>query len=177
MEGIKNNLKDKSKVVVYGGNFMAAKVAHSIKSKYKDIEVTMVCESDNGPSSDVVGDQVGNWMTSALTFRGIKVVSGETILGTEVDLNKNRVGMVKLSDGSALKVDMIVNCLGRSPATKFIDQSRPVCKLRTGMDGTVRVDPFQRTMVRDIYAAGDPADTAYWVNGTRSSINREFNSQ
>lgn len=140
---------------------MAASIAHSIKSKYKDrIEVTIVCESDNGPSSDLVGDQVGNWLTSALQFRGVKVVSGETILSSEKTAHKNEISSVKLSDGSTLPVDMLINCLGRTPATKFIDDSRSVCKLKTGMDGTLRVDPFQRTMVRDIYAAGDPADTA-----------------
>jgi len=145
---------------------------------FKDkINVSLISINEKGPSSDVAGLEMGQYFTNALEHKGINIINGCAVVSHDYNEDTHTLNKIYLSDDSSHDLDILIDCSNRKANTSFIDDSKNVCKLRVGLEGTIRVDPFQRTLCKDIYAAGDPANVVYWVNGNRNTVNRAFQAQ
>lgn len=78
------------------------------------------------------------------------------------DQSGNVIG-VKLVDGKIIEGDLVLCAAGVLPATRFLAESG----IERDVMGGIICDPFLKTSVPDIYAAGDIASYPYWYSGRR----------
>jgi nitrite reductase (NADH) large subunit len=140
-EGVRN-------AVVIGGGRVGMKAAAVLK--HKGLEVSVVEKFDHVVPlqfDDVAGEIVG----SAVAGRGIDLILGRGVAGiVEKD---GRVKAVELEDGRHIEARLVLVATGVEPNTGLARDAG------IAVNRGVLVDPFMRTSLADIYAAGDVVET------------------
>lgn len=74
----------------------------------------------------------------------------------------NKVGSIKLKDGTSIPADVVIMAVGIGPATEFLKESG----FNLEKDGSLKVDKHMRVKgVPDVYATGDIATFPYVQQG------------
>ncbi len=141
------------RVVVVGGGFIGAEVAATCRGH--DIDVTLV-EALPVPLGRVLGDEIGAVMADLHRDHGVDVRLGVGVAGLDPSpTDPDRVGRVRLADGSAVDADLVVVGIGVSPATGWLDGSGLTLDDGVVCDATTLAAP-------GVVAAGD---VARWPSG------------
>jgi NADPH-dependent 2,4-dienoyl-CoA reductase/sulfur reductase-like enzyme len=137
------------RVVVIGAGFIGAEVAAT--ARVRGLEVTMV-EALPMPLVRGLGPVMGSALADLHRARGVDVRLGVGVDAIEGD---QRVERVRLSDGSVIEADVVLEAIGVAPATEWLSD----CGIEL-RDGVVCDANLQAGT--DVYAAGD---LVRWPNG------------
>lgn len=152
----------KTRVVCLGSSFMAVEAAAQLVPKAGS--VTLVARQ-NVPFKTQLGEQIGRRILELLEGNGVllRMSSGITrILGNSL----GQVKGVELVDKSRIRCDLLILGTGCKCNTSFLIDSGVALSPR----GSVDVNDFLETSVRDVFAGGDIAN-AYILGGFKDRVN------
>jgi len=134
------------RVVVIGLGFIGCEVAASLRML--GLEVTAI---DPGPAplARVLGPEVGGVIAGLHRSRGVQLVLGDGVDRLE---GGERVERVITKSGRQFECDFVVAGIGIDPEVDLLTAAG--ARISNG----VEVDPYCRTSLPDVYAAGDIAD-------------------
>jgi 3-phenylpropionate/trans-cinnamate dioxygenase ferredoxin reductase subunit len=133
---------DARRIAVIGGGWVGSEVAASLRQLGRD--VTLISNQPR-PLERVLGPEVADVYREVHLEHGVRLVHGH-VAALEGD---ERVGAVRLSDGTRIAADLVVVGIGAAPRIKLATRAG----LET-RDGAIVTDEFLRTSVPNIYAAG-----------------------
>ena len=142
------------KVVVLGGGLIGLRDAYALRQKQK--EVTVVVKSPQILSQMVDADAAGI-LASVLEKNGVRIMTG---LAAKEILGKESVEGILLDNGEKMQCQLVIIGKGVKPNTELASS----CGVKVG-DG-IAVDKFLRTSDKNIFAAGDVAETYDIARGT-----------
>jgi NAD(P)H-nitrite reductase large subunit len=105
-----------------------------------------------------MGPTAGGMIKDWCTAKGVQVFTGTKVESIEKGTNGAAL-KVKLSNGQAMDVDLVISATGVRPAIGFLEKSGVKCLLG------VLTDEHLQTSVPGIYAAGDCAEAFDKVSG------------
>ncbi|GAB7066686.1 mycothione reductase [Mycobacterium hodleri] len=134
------------RLVVLGGGYIAAELAHVMSAAGS--EITVIENGDmllGGPQDDEVRSTFTDLMSTRWDLR----------LGTELDAIDGEPGdlTLTLADGSTVSADMLLVAAGRTPNADRLEVS--VGGVDLDDKGRVAVDEFGRTSAEGVFALGD----------------------
>lgn len=143
-------LADAERVVIVGGGFIGTEVASMAVARGLGVTVVEV----DRLFARLLGDRVAERICAMHRHHGVTLITGIPLDSVKRDGSAFRVDTC---DGRRLAADVVVVAVGMRPATAWLADSalRAPCGIRCDADG--------RTMVPDVFAAGDCAlalDTA-----------------
>lgn len=156
--GMRETLTKARKALVLGGGLVGFKAAYGLMKR--GLEVTMLIKSGY-PLSMQVDESAGNLILNELVKHGLHVRVGAEVSSFE---GNRHVTGAHLSDGSAIKCDMVVIGKGVLPSVSFVPHDH------INVDLGILVNENLETSSSGIYAAGDVAEyidiarKTRWVN-------------
>lgn len=151
------------RVIVYGSGTLALESSETLRQR--GLEVCHLMRGDR-LWSEVLDSVASDMVLQEERRDGIDVRTGEAIV--EVVADHGKVTGVVTSLGTHLPCDLLIVAIGIEPEIGFLRTSGIAC------GQGVRVDPWMRTNVPDIYAAGDVVETIDRVNGTTRVLGQWF---
>ncbi|GAB3023752.1 NAD(P)/FAD-dependent oxidoreductase [Oleiagrimonas citrea] len=148
-------------VAVVGGGFIGAELAASLTDA--GCKVSMIFPGD-AIGAGRFSDGLGDFLNEYYRERGVDLRPGRTVEDGRADDDSV---ILKLSDGSELKVDAVAAGLGVEPETELAEQSG--LKVENG----IIVDARLRTADPAIWAAGDVANFPSLALGHRRRVEHE----
>lgn len=159
-------LKEKTEVakdiVVVGGGFIGVEVAEQL-AKHKDKTVHLVEMQDHCLSAafseklTIIADQT-------ISEMGVHLRTSTKVM--EIKGIEGKVSEVLLSDGTALKADLVILSIGYCPNTCLAEKAG----LELASNGAIRRDNYMRTAIKDVYAVGDCAESIGFITGRTDNI-------
>jgi 3-phenylpropionate/trans-cinnamate dioxygenase ferredoxin reductase component len=149
---------DGAHLVIVGAGWIGLEIAAA--ARQRGATVTVV-EAADLPLQRILGDEMAAVFATLHRGHGVDFRFGTQIAELRGD---RRVARVVLGDGTALAADAVLVAVGAQPDTGLAE--------RTGLavDNGVLVDGSLRTADPDIYAAGDIANVAHPLLGTRVRV-------
>ena len=146
--------KTKNAVVV-GSGFIGVEVAENlVEMGIKTSLVEMAPQVLPGYDYDV-----SLFIKDHMEEKGLKVLVNSTVSGFKADKSGNVEKAV--INGEEVPADLVVIAVGVKPNTAFLEGSG----IELGESGAVKVDGNFQTSVKDIYAAGDCAESTNLITG------------
>jgi len=162
IEQLKAKTDAAKSIVVIGGGFIGVEVAEQL-AKYSDkrtslVEVEKHClfrafSADLASKADVEIKESG-----VNLYTGVKV---DEIVG-----GNGKAAGVKLSNGETIDADIVISAIGYKPNIHLAAEAG----LEINGCGMIRVDNYQRTSKKDVYAIGDCAQTVGFITGRIENI-------
>jgi 3-phenylpropionate/trans-cinnamate dioxygenase ferredoxin reductase subunit len=141
------------RAVVIGLGFIGSEVSASFRQL--GVEVAAV-EGARVPLARVLGDEVGQVLTSIHRDKGVELVLEDSVAACE---GAGRVERVRTSKGRVLECDMVVAGIGIVPNTELLAAAG------AQVDNGVLVDAHCRTSLPDVFAAGDVTNHQHPIFG------------
>ncbi|HEY8888914.1 MAG TPA: FAD-dependent oxidoreductase [Clostridium sp.] len=135
---------------IIGTGFIGLEVCENFKEL--GIEVTMI-EKLHQVSPGLDSD-MAVYVREHIEKNGVKVLIG-------VSANELTTSSVILSDGTSIKIDMILLSTGVRPNIEIAKQAG----IDLGITGAIKVDEKMRTNLKDIYACGDCIEQFHVITG------------
>jgi glutathione reductase (NADPH) len=140
-----------NRIVVVGGGYIAVEFAGIFHGL--GVETTLVYRGEKILRG--FDDDMRDGLTEALTRRGIKVITGQTIAG----ITAGAAGKsVTLSGGTVIAAEEVMLAIGRAPNVAGLGLEAAGVTL--GKRGEIPVDAYSATNVSGIFAVGDVTDRA-----------------
>jgi NADPH-dependent 2,4-dienoyl-CoA reductase/sulfur reductase-like enzyme len=142
-------------IVVIGGGFIGMEFADECRKKGHKITVVellehclqTVCTTDLCIRAE---EAIKGSGVEIITSNGVKSINGG-----------DKVESITLQDGRELKCEMVIVGIGVVPNVKLAREAG----LEIGPTGGIKVDEFQRTTAKDIFAVGDCAEKYSFFTG------------
>lgn len=146
VKGIKENLRNTSEAVIVGGGLLGLEAAYNLKRK--GLEVSIVDTSPNLLSRQL-DRKASLLLEKKVRSLGIKLFSGLSVKEINGGISAEEV---MLSDGTAIKSELVLFSAGVIPNVNFIG----ACGI--AVNRGIIVDEKMRTDNLHIYACGDAAE-------------------
>ncbi len=148
-------------IVIIGGGFIGVEFAEEI-SNFKDKKISIIEKAEHCLSFNF-DDEFIKIVEKKLKEKGVKIYlkkSVEEIGGAKA------VEYVKLDDKEKIPADLVILSIGARPNTKLAEKAG----IRIEEKGTILVDEYLRTNIKDIFAVGDCAQTKHFLTGENVSV-------
>lgn len=132
-------------LVIVGGGFVAAEFAHVFSALGSRVSLVIRGSMLLSHCDDDIGERFTD-----IASRKWELRNHRTVTGGHTDSSGT---VLELDDGSRMHADAVLVATGRTPNADLLDASLAGVELRD--DGLVRVDEYQRTSARGIFALGD----------------------
>lgn len=139
-------LENKKRVALYGAGLVSLEIAAALLEAGHGVDIF----ARSRILRRYFEEEPAKIISGILRRHGAEFYNGKEIV--EVNRENGSIKM-ELSDGSLLTSDLLICCLGVKPRTGFLMDTN--IKVNDG----VLVDRNMRTNVRDVYAAGDVAES------------------
>ena len=139
--------KSADSAVVIGAGFIALEIAEALMHKGLDVYFNVRSRI----LRKLLEPEVSEFLTKKFEQRGLKMLTGEEI--SEIG-GADRVEYV-LHKGKKVTANLVVVGTGVKPSVALAEK----CGIELGPTGAIKVDNYLQTSVRDIYAAGDCAES------------------
>ncbi|HKK68679.1 MAG TPA: FAD-dependent oxidoreductase, partial [Bacteroidales bacterium] len=149
-------------IVVIGAGFIGVEIAEQL-AKHKDKTVSLI-EMEKHSLYRAFSEDFAIKADSEVRASGVHLKTEtkvEEIIGKD-----GKVTGVKLSNGKILDAEMVISSVGYKPNTDLAKTSG----LEINSRDAIRVDNYQRTTEKDIYAVGDCAATKGFITGRSDNI-------
>ena len=148
------------KALVVGGGFIGLEMAENLR--IRGIQVTLV---EMAPQvMNVIDPEMAAIVHRELRRHGVELHLNETVTGFE-PLSEGGV-LSRLGSGKGLAADMVLLSIGVQPNTGFLADSG----IQLGARGHIIVDPYLRTNITDIFAAGDAIEVVNPFTGKKAAV-------
>ena len=141
------------RAVVMGLGFIGSEVSASLRQL--GVEVTAV-EGARVPLARVVGEEVGQVLTSIHREKGVELILEDSVAAFE---GSARVERVRTKKGRVVECEMVVAGIGIVPNTELLAAAG------ANIDNGVLVDERCRTSLPDVFAAGDVTNHLHPIFG------------
>ena len=153
------NFRHPKNVCIIGGGFIGVEMAENIKGL--GIDVTIIQKGDQllkNFDKDMI-----SFIHNHIRSKGVKILLNSNVLDIE-----NIAGevIVKFSDNSSLKFDIVLVAIGVRPDNELAIKAG----LKLGDSGAISVNDMMETSIRDIYAVGDAVEITHNVLGEKRII-------
>jgi 3-phenylpropionate/trans-cinnamate dioxygenase ferredoxin reductase component len=165
-DGIREDAKRASRVVVIGGGWIGAEVAASVRQLGRDVVLIV---GGDAPLDKVLGPEVSGIYRRLHEEHGVGLVTNQR--ATAIHGRGGAAAVVETGDGQRIEGDLVVVGIGAAPRTKLAKDAG----LKVG-DG-VLVDDRLGSSDPGIYAAGDIASAAHPRFGDRVRIEHWDNAR
>lgn len=146
-------------VILAGGGFIGLELAENLKEVGMDVTIVQRPKQLMNPFDPDMASFIHNEMRK----HGVNLYLGHTVDGVE----ETDTGVeVSLKEGTKLQADMVVIALGVTPDTYLAKEAG----LELGLKGSILVDEYMETSVKDIYAVGDAVQVKQSVTGNDALI-------
>jgi CoA-dependent NAD(P)H sulfur oxidoreductase len=153
---------DIKKVAIIGMGYIALEMCEALKAR--NIEVEMVKpRSQFLPWMDT---QLADVVKQEVERNGVELHCGHSINKIVPTAAIPQKSLAVVGDNFELVADMVLVAIGVTPNSSFAAQSG----LELGIDNSITVDHSLLTSNKDIYAAGDCADSFHIVTGGKAYI-------
>ena len=149
------------RAVIVGGGYIGLEMADVLR--HAGLEVTMV-EKSPRPMA-LLDEEMAGPIIEELQSNGVELVLGDGLAELQAS-DDQQVRQVVTESGKKLSADMVVLAIGVRPNVELARAAG----LEIGAAGAIRVDEYQRTSDRDIYAVGDAAEVIHGVTGKTARI-------
>jgi NADPH-dependent 2,4-dienoyl-CoA reductase/sulfur reductase-like enzyme len=139
--------KSADSAVVIGAGFIALEIAEALMHKGLDVYFNVRSRI----LRKLLEPEVSEFLTKKFERHGLKMLTGEEI--SEIG-GADRVEYV-LHKGKKVTANLVVVGTGVKPSVALAEK----CGIELGSTGAIKVDNYLQTSVRDIYAAGDCAES------------------
>ncbi|MFH1985661.1 MAG: FAD-dependent oxidoreductase [Pseudomonadota bacterium] len=148
MTVLREKARAAKKIVILGGGFIGAEFADELaRDPGAEIHIVEIMPKLLSLAfDDAFCDAVANELTTA----GVHVRTGRRAVSID---GQNAVASVTLDDGARLPADMVVVGIGGRPNTLLAEKGG----LMLTQGGSIWVDSYMRTRVKNIFAVGDCA--------------------
>ena len=147
-----NGLKKAIKIAVIGGGFIGIECAQALKQRKKEV---IVIETLDHILANMLDEEISSIAQEKLEQLGIKFILSNQV--KEI-IGKNEVEGLKLKDGK-IDCDMVILAAGFRPNIDIVKNSK------IGVNQGIIVNDFMESNVKDIFAAGDVAESFDCING------------
>lgn len=138
-------IEPSTRLVVIGAGFIGQEVAATARKI--GAEVTIL-EAMSEPLVGILGAELGSWFAQMHREEGVNVLCSTT--ATEIVAGADaRIEALITDDGRRLECDVVVVGIGVAPADAWLVESE--------LSDGVEIDGLGRTLVPDVFAAGDVA--------------------
>jgi 3-phenylpropionate/trans-cinnamate dioxygenase ferredoxin reductase component len=148
------------RMAVIGGGWIGCEVAAS--ARQKGLEVTLI-EQAAAPLEGVLGRELGDIYAAIHRDHGVEVLTGATVEAIEAE-------RVVLAGGRAVECDHVVVGIGVAPRTALAEAAG------LQVDNGIVVDERLATSADGVFAAGDVANAAHPLFGTRLRVEHWHNA-
>ena len=153
------NYKQPKNVCIIGGGFIGVEMAENIKGL--GIDVTIIQKGDQllkNFDKDMI-----SFIHNHIRSKGVKILLNSNVLDIE---NIDDEVIVKFSDNSSLKFDVVLVAIGVRPDNQLAIKAG----LKLGDSGAISVNDMMETSIRDIYALGDAVEINHNILGEKRVI-------
>ena len=142
---LKHAIKNIDDLVIIGAGYIGLEVAASLKNN--NLKITVI-DMDDRVMSSAIEKYLSEFFYNKHISEGVNFLFNQNVASIK---NHNGRSLIKLSDGSVLKSDVILVGIGVKPNIKLAKQIGLIC------DDGIKVDEYGQTSEKDIYATGDCA--------------------
>ncbi|MBA9073909.1 NADPH-dependent 2,4-dienoyl-CoA reductase/sulfur reductase-like enzyme [Flavobacterium gossypii] len=139
--------------VIVGGGYIGLEMAEALL--IRGLKVSLVNRSEE--IMNTLDPDMGTLIHKAMKNLGVTIYSNEELKHFETE--KDRISAV-VTNKRTLKADLVILGMGTSPNTAFLKNS----KIALSEKGAVKVARTQRTNIRNVWSAGDCAETFHLVS-------------
>ena len=147
LEKLLEAVKSANRILIIGGGFIGVEVSDEINKLGKNVTIVEMLENLLPNAFD---DDMGGILEENMKNKGIKVFTKTKV---EEILGDGKVRAVKLSSGEELETDLVIFSVGYRPNTAWLKDKG----IRLMENGSIWVDEYMRTSVKDVFAVGDCA--------------------
>ncbi len=146
------------RVAVVGLGYVGYELAECLKHIGKEV---IAIEAYNRPLPRTLDEDLSEYVVSSMQEGGVELMLGSRVVAIEgkEDIAKE----VILEKGESVQADAMVLAIGIRPNVELAKAAG----LKLGSTGALWVDDRLRTSAKDVYAAGDVAETRDLVTGDR----------
>lgn len=153
------NFSHPKNVCIIGGGFIGVEMADNIKGL--GIDVTIIQKGDQ-LLKNLDKDMI-SFIHNHIRSKGVKILLNSNVIDIE---NIEGEVIVKFSDNSSLKFDVVLVAIGVRPDNELAIKAG----LKLGESGAISVNSLMETSIRDIYAVGDAVEITHNVLGEKRII-------
>lgn len=139
--------------VIVGGGYIGLEMAEALL--IKGLKVSLVNRSEE--IMNTLDPDMGSVIHETMKKLGVTIYTNEELKHFEAEDDKVTAVVTKKR---TLKADMVILGMGTSPNTAFLKNS----KIALSEKGAVKVAKTQRTNIRNVWSAGDCAETFHIVS-------------
>lgn len=148
---IKHYAKHAHNIVLIGGGFISLELAASLSQMGKQVTIL---ERTSYPLGKILGQNISQYFMKMHKDHGVKIVTSVEITSLNVD-DHNQIKSVSTNLNETFKCDMLVIGVGVVPNPSISHPDLEVLK------GTIVVNAYNETSIKDVYAAGDVVSWPY----------------
>jgi 3-phenylpropionate/trans-cinnamate dioxygenase ferredoxin reductase subunit len=166
-ERLREAFRPGAKVVIIGGGWIGLEGAAAARAASADVTVLEMAAQ---PLLAVLGEQLGASFAALHRDHGVDLRTGVTVEAIERAEGGDRVGAVRLGDGSVLPADVVLVGVGVVPNVEL------AVAAGVDVDNGVLVDAQGRSSDPDIFAVGDVANAETPAFGARLRVEHWANA-
>ena len=141
------------KAVIVGGGYIGLEMAEALI--LKGIKVTIINRSKE--VMNTLDPDMGKKVHDVLLNLGVTIYNSESLDYFE---EKESIVTAVVTDKKTIKTDLVILGMGTAPNTSFLTKS----KIKLSDKKAIKVNRFQQTNIKNVWAAGDCAETKNLVS-------------
>lgn len=154
---------DKAKnIVIIGGGFIGVEVAEQL-AKFKDKKVSLI-EMQEYCLINAFSPKLTKLTDTAIREQGVNLYTASKV--TEIVGKDGTVCSVKLSDGTEIPADLVIQTIGYNPNTTLASEAG----LELNSKRAILRDNYMRTAVKDVFAVGDCSQSIGFITGRADNV-------
>ncbi|MBN2278960.1 MAG: FAD-dependent oxidoreductase [Candidatus Marinimicrobia bacterium] len=162
IEQLKTRTDAAKNIIVIGAGFIGVEIAEQL-AKYKEKCVSLV-EMEKHCLYRAFSQDFAAKADTEVKAAGVHLYTETKV--EEIVGKDGKVAGVRLSNGKTLDADIVISSVGYKPNTELAKKSG----LELNSHGAIRVDNYQRTDTKDVYAVGDCSATRGFITGRADNI-------
>jgi NADPH-dependent 2,4-dienoyl-CoA reductase/sulfur reductase-like enzyme len=143
------------KALVVGGGYVGLEVTESLVELGIEVSLVEAMERVGGIYSPEISERI----EEHLEEKGVRVITGEGVSALLGD-DAGRVRAACIGD-EEIATDLVIVAVGAKPVVTLAEEAGA----GIGPSGAIQVDKYLKTNLRDVWAAGDCAESVHLVTG------------
>lgn len=145
--------------VIIGGGYIGIEMAENLKEKGLEVTVTEALSQIINPLDFEMSCEVKDY----LTYKGVNIILNNGV--REIKEKDNSLSVL-LTDGTAIKTDMVISSAGVRPDSEIAEKAG----IQVNARKSVIVDEYMETSIKDIYAVGDMVEITDFISGQKGFV-------